>query len=187
MAVETLDELHSTIGNLIRTASGVNAVILANQDHAPPPGTYGTYHLMPVRAYGHPRKVREDIAALAPVPAFMWKDISETTITQLELLVSVNFFDAGAKQAALMMQQAQFRFPVANYCRQNELGWRYTSETRNLTGLEMATIQERYQLDLHLWIETSITDTMMRAAGYSIQIDDENGNTLTTISDTMGA
>jgi hypothetical protein len=184
MAVETLDELHSTIGNLIRTASGVNAVILANQDHAPPPGTYGTYHLMPVRAYGHPRRDRADIAAAEPVPTFAWTDIAETTVTQLELMVSVNFFDSGAKQAALMMQQAQFRSPVSEYCYVNGIAWRYTSESRDLTGLEMATIQERYQVDLHLWVETAITDTILRAAGFSVTIEDEGGNALNQFTKT---
>lgn len=184
MPVENINDLNTTIANLVRTASGVNAVILANQDHAPPEGTYGTYHTVPVRAYGHPRRERADIAAAEPVPTFTWTDIAETTITQLELMVSVNFFDSGAQQAALMMQQAQFRSPVSEYCYVNGIAWRYTSESRDLTGIEMAAIQERYQVDLHLWVETEITDTILRAAGFSVTIEDEGGNILNQFTKT---
>lgn len=186
MAVETIDELHTAIGNLIRQASGVNAVILANPDQAPPEGAYGTYRPIPVRAYGQVRRVREEVPALDPAPAFAWTDIEETVITQLELMVSVNFFNAGSQNAALNMLQGQFRQSISNYCFENGLGWRFLSEVRDLTDLEQGEVQSRHQVDLHLWVETSISDTMYAAAGFSVIIEDENGNELTHVDGNIG-
>lgn len=185
MAVENLDDLHTTIADLAFTATGIREMILANQDRSPPEvPTYGTYKLTPIRAYGHPRRVRTDVAAVDPVPSFAWTDFEEAVVTQLELMVSLNFFGVGAKQAALAMQSSQFRWPITEFCYANGLAWRYTSESRDMTDLEMATIQERYQVDLHLWVETEITDTVLRAAGFSVRIEDEDGNLLNEFTKT---
>ena len=81
-----------------------------------------------------------------------------------------------------MMQQSQFRWPIVERCYTEGIAWRYTSESRDLTGLEMATIQERFQVDLHLYVETAITDTILRAAGFAVQIEDEDGNVLNQFS-----
>lgn len=187
MAVESVDELYGVLAKLVRDASGYEVAILADQGRAPPAGAYATYKPIPVRAYGQPRRVRTDVPAVEPVPDFAWTDMKETLITSLEMMVSINFFDDGAQNAALRMQQAQFRQPISDYCFANGIAWRYVSESRNLTGVEMGDMQQRYQVDLHLWIETQVTDIILRAAGFSIVIDDENGNELTTIDGTLGA
>jgi len=184
MAVETVDELYSVLAQLVRDASGYPLAILADQGHAPPAGNYATYKPIPVRAYGQPRRVREDIPAAEPIPVFPWTDMEETLITSMEMMVSINFFDSGAQNAALRMQQAQFRQPISDYCFANDIAWRYVSESRNLTGVEMADMQERYQVDLHLWIETQLKDTILRAAGFSLTIEDEDGNILNRLETT---
>lgn len=184
MAVETVDELYGVIARLVKDASGYETARLADQGRSPPAGPYFTYKPIPVRAYGQPRRVREDIPAAEPVPTFTWTDMQETLITSLEMMVSINFFDSGAQNAALRMQQAQFRQPISDYCFANGIAWRYVSESRNLTGVEMGDIQERYQIDLHLWIETQVTDIILRAAGFSLTIEDEDGNTLNELETT---
>jgi len=45
-------------------------------------------------------------------------------------------------------------------------------------------MQERYQVDLHLWIETQVTDIILRAAGFSLTIEDEDGNILNRLETT---
>lgn len=187
MAVENLDDLNITVANLLRTASGYNRMVLANQGESPPPSPYGTYWITPVRAYGQPKRVRTDIPAVEPVPEFEWQDMQETLITSMEMMVSVNFFDKGARQAAHNMQQAQYRAPVSDYCYLNGIGWRYVSEARNLTGIEMANMQERYQIDLHLWVETQVSDTLLRAAGFIVEVYDENEHLLSSTKKTTGA
>jgi len=184
MAIETVDEMYSVLAELVRDASGYPIAILADQGHAPPAGNYATYKPIPVRAYGQPRRVREDIPAAEPIPVFPWTDMQETLITSMEVMVSINFFDSGAQNAALRMQQAQFRQPISDYCFLNGIAWRYVSESRNLTGVEMADMQERYQVDLHLWIETQVTDILLAAAGFSLTIEDEDGNILNRLETT---
>lgn len=186
MAVESIDDLKVAVCNLVRQASGVNAVIEAYPDHSPPEGLYGTYNMIPVRAYGHAIRERGTVPAADPAPPFVWEDIVENTVTQLELMVSINFLNAGAKEAAHKVLQSQFRHPIRWYCRDNSLGWRFVSEVRNLTGMEQATLQERYQLDLHLWVETQVSDTILAAAGFSVELYDEDERLLTTIDGNIG-
>lgn len=186
MAIENLDDLDTTIADLIYTATGIRQIIESYQGKAPPEILFGTYRVTPVRAYGFPVIERNDIAVQEPVPEFGWRDYVETVVTSMEVMVSVNFFNDGADQAALMMQQSQFRQIVSEYCFQNDIAWRYTSETRDLSEMEMATIQKRYQVDLHLWVETRITDTMLRAAAFSVAIEDEDGHNLATVDNRIG-
>lgn len=178
MPIENISELNTTVQRLIQRASGVTAIILADQDGSPPTGLYGTYKITPIRAYGRPKVIQSDIAPLEPVPTSAWQDFSETLITSMEMMVSINFFNDGAANAAMKLQQSQFRFPVADYCRENEIAWRTTSETRNLSNIDQALMQDRYQLDLDLWAGVQITDDIMAAASYSITVEDENGNIL---------
>jgi hypothetical protein len=112
--------------------------------------------------------------------------MQETLITSMEFMISINFFGEGAQNAALMMQQAQFRYPISAYCYANGIAWRYTSESRNLTGVEMANMQQRYQVDLHLWVESQVSDTILRAAGFSLAVEDESGNILSELSASAG-
>lgn len=176
MPVTTIDDLKVAITNIIRTASGVNAVIEANQSQSPPTGLYGTYNITPIRAYGHPRKDREDIPAEEPGPTPEWTDFAESTVTQLLIMVSVNFFESGSMDAAWRLHNASFRQPVREMLYSNGIAWRNVSEVRDLSELYKGSIQARYQADIQLFVETQITDTVLRAAGFTIEVVDENGN-----------
>lgn len=180
MPVTTIDDLKTNISNVIRAASGVNAMIEANQGQPPPAGLYGTYNITPIRAYGQPRKTRTEIPAEEEGPAVDWQDYAETTITQLLIMVSVNFFEKGSMDAAWRLHNASFRQPVRELLYSNGIAWRTVSEIRDLSELYQAEIQPRYQADVQLFVETEITDTILKAAGFSIEVIDENGTVLVT-------
>lgn len=176
--IENIDELNSVFAKLVRDASGVPLAILANQGGPRPEGLYATYNPMPIRAYGHPRRLRNEAPAVEPVPDFEWTDFEEVTISNLELLLSLNFFNDGSKMSATRMLDCYFRQPIGEYLYLNGISCREIGPVRNLTGLESAEIQSRHQVDVHMFVELSITDTVLRAAGFNVKIEDENGNVL---------
>lgn len=173
--MQSIDELHATFQALVQAASGVETVILANQGRPAPKGLYATYNPVPVRAVGHPRKTRTDVPAQdSDIPG--WTDFAESTITQMDFLLSVNFFNEGAKNAAWKLHNANFRTPVQELLFVRGIGWRYCSEVRSLTALSQGGLQPRYQVDVRLYVEASVTDTVLRAAGFALRIEDDDGN-----------
>jgi hypothetical protein len=206
--IEALDELHVALQEVVSVASGVplSRVILADQGRGPPEppnSLYATYNPVPVRAYGQPRKDRTlvegertalqvddtsvlavddsgTLLGLATGPSTDHQDLEEITVTQLELMLSVNFLNEGARDAAMKMQNANFRYPVSVLLNTNQIGWRNASEIRRLTQLTQGGLQPRYQTDLDLFVEMGITDNILRAAGFSFTVEDESGNTVAT-------
>lgn len=173
--MRTIDELYTTFQELVRVASGVETVILANQGRPEPKGLHATYNPVPVRAVGHPRKRRADVPAEdCDIPG--WVDFAETTITQMDFLLSVNFFNEGARDAAWRLHNANFRAPVQELLFTHGIGWRTCSEVRSLTALSQGGLQPRYQVDVRLYVEAEVTDTVLRAAGFALRIEDDDGN-----------
>lgn len=180
--IENLDELYVALQNLVETASGVETVILADQGRPAPDGLYATYDPIPVRAVGHPRTSRDLVDATEDFNEEKlgkdWQDFEATTISQIELMVSCNFLNEGARDAAWRMHNAMFRWPVQEITHENGIAWRSNSEIRNLTALSQGGLQPRYQVDAHLWIEVGVTDQVLRANGFDFKIEDEAGNVL---------
>ncbi len=193
MSVESLDALYSDLKRLVATISGVDQtrVILADQGRSPPEpqgDLYATYNPIPVRAVGHPRT---SLALVDPVADYNedllgtdWQDFEATTITQLDLMLSVNFFNEGSRDAAWKVHNANFRYPVSEQLWSMQAGWRGSSDIRRLTDLYQAGLQPRYQVDIDLYIETQITDEILRAAGYSLEVEDEEGNIVVSYTTT---
>ena len=185
MPVESLDALYTDLQRLVFIASGVDQgrVILADQGRPPPEpqgDLYATYNPIPVRAVGHPRT---SLALVDPVADYNesllgsdWQDFEATTITQLDLMLSCNFLNEGARDAAWKLHNANFRYPVTDQLWSMQAGWRFASDVRRLTDIYQAGLQPRYQVDVHLYIATQIKDAILRAAGFSVSVEDEDGN-----------
>lgn len=178
--METIEELHPVFQQLVQLATGVETVILANQGKPAPTGLYATYLPVPVRAYGHVRRERTEVAATEPFDPELgdWTDFDEKALTSMQFILSVNILNEGAATAAMKLHNANFRSPVSQFLYAHKIAWRYVGDTRNLTGLMQAGVQPRYQSDIHLFIEASVSYTVLRAAGFSVEIRDERGNLL---------
>ena len=175
-------DIQEAVRQIVALASGlsVDRLILSGQGRSIKDDDvlYGTYKPYPVRAYGHPRKDRALAVVDDDSPEQGWEDFEETTVSQLELLVSVNFINDGARDCVWRVQNANFRQPVIELLRENNIGWRYASEARRLTGLHQAGFQSRWQVDIHMVVEAEITDSVLRAAGFDLEIQDEFGNVI---------
>jgi len=180
--ITSIDQLYDGFRSLVAESSGVPIadVILANQGKPPPKkkAIYATYNPVPVRAYGQPYRDRTLTPAEEPGPTPEWEDIAEANVTSLELMLSVNFLNEGARDAAWKMHNSSHRAPVRKILFDNEIAWRYAGEIRNMTTPYLSDFQPRYQLDIHLYIEVAITDTILRAAGFSFTVEDKNGDKL---------
>lgn len=178
--MESIEELYPAFQQLVQLAAGVETVIRANQGKPAPSGLYATYLPVPVRAYGHVRRDRTEVPATEPFDPELgdWTDFDEKALTSMQFILSVNILNEGAATAAMKLHNANFRGPISKFLYENKIAWRYVSDTRNLTGLMQAGVQPRYQSDIHLFIEASVSYTVLRAAGFSVEIRDERGNLL---------
>lgn len=182
--IENLNELYVGLHEILVLVTGIPAerVILASQGRPEPDGLepYATYKPYVVRAVGHPRKERslvpatEDFneAKLGPD----WEDFEEITISQAEIMLSVNILNSGASNLIWRVMNANFRWPVQERLYQLGIAWRNTSEARRLSAVDQAGIQSRHQIDINLYAGLSVTDSVLRAAGFSYDIVDEAGN-----------
>jgi hypothetical protein len=130
--------------------------------------------LVPLRAYGWPSLSHADVAATEPVDSSLgtWTDYEVTMSTTMVFQLSVNLFNDGAATAAMNIPNGNFRPDIALLLRQNKVGWFRSSQPRNLTALQNAGIQPRYQCDLTLYAEVETTYAVLRAAGFSFEVSD---------------
>jgi len=176
--VRDINELNPTLHQLVCLLSGAasNRVILANQGRPMPGGTElsGSYLLVPIRAYGWPTFSHTDVPAVEPVVPSLeaWTDYSTTMRTTMVFQLSVNLFNEGAGTAVLSFPNGNFRPDVISLLRRNKIGWFRTSNPRNLTALQNAGIQPRYQCDLTLYAEVETTYAVLRAAGFTLEVTD---------------
>lgn len=173
------DDLDVPIHGLLVAATGLpaNRVIKANQDRAEPANElYLTWNAIPVRAVGQPRRHLGEVPEIEPSDYAGWTDLQETIISQIDMIVSVNCYNDGAKNLAWKLHQANYLNSINDYCASNGIGWRYASAARRMTGLQQAAYQSRYQVDINVYIETAISDTLLAAALAKVKIYDEAGN-----------
>lgn len=178
--MESIEELYPVFQELVKLSTGLETVILANQGKPAPTELHATYSAIPVRAYGHVRRERTEVPATEPFDPELgdWTDFDEKALTSMQFILSVNILNEGAATAAMKLHNANFRGPVSKFLYENKIAWRYVSDARNLTRLMQAGVQPRYQSDIHLFIEASVSYTVLRAAGFSVEIRDERGNLL---------
>lgn len=178
--MKEISELHALLQGLVSICSGLDSarIVLADQGRAPPGGNtlYATYNPIPVRAYGQPGQRLEFIAPVEEFDESLgadWQDLEEITASSMELMLSVNFFNEGASQAAMMLHNANFRTPVSDFLFVNQIGFRYVSNPRNLSTHFQSGIQPRWQADIHLFVNHEVSSKVLRAAGFSIHLTEE--------------
>lgn len=176
--IETFEDLLDPTVAILAATSGLaeDRIIPADEGRGPPqPETqlYATYALIPIRAYGQPRKSRELIDALEDGPTPDWEDMAETLITSIELMVSVNFYNEGAAEKAWSILGAEYREDVIKLLHDHEVAWRYASEVRRVPAIVQAGVEQRFQLDLHWFVNTAFTQDVLRAAGVEIRVEEQ--------------
>jgi hypothetical protein len=178
--MKEISELHGVLQGLVSICTGLGSprIVLADQGQAPPRGNvlYATYNPMPIRAYGQSGHKLEFVEPLEEYDEALgddWQDLEEITASSIELMLSVNFFNEGASQAAMMLHNANFRTPVSDYLFIHQLGFRYVSNPRNLSAHFQSGIQPRWQADVQLFVNQEVSSKVLRAAGFSLSLTEE--------------
>jgi len=182
--IESISDLDVGLWELLQTITGLapNRVIKAGQGKPADNVLYATYKPYIVRAVGHPRRRRELVQAEDYNESLLgldYQDFDETVISQVEIMLSVNVINTGARDIVARLPNANFRWPVQEKLHTLGIAWRNTSEARRMTGILQAGVQSRHQIDINLYAGLSVTDRVLRAAGFSYTIEDEAGNLLT--------
>lgn len=181
--IENISDLDVGLHELLQTVLDLpgERIIKAGQGTPEPQGldNYATYKPYVVRAIGHPSRDRTLVPAEDYNESLLgpdYQDFDETIITQADIMLSVNIMNTGARDIAGRVPNANFRWPVQEKLWSMGIAWRNTSEIRRMTGIMQAGVQSRYQLDINLYAALSVTDRVLRAAGFSYTVEDEAGN-----------
>lgn len=187
--MNTLKSMWPDFQELISLATGItkSRVILADQGQSAPSGNalWATYKPVPIRTYGFPRRNRELVPATYPTTIPNWKDYNETLQYHLEVMLSVNIYNDGASDAAWRAFHADLLGDIPEFLYKKGIGWRYASDIRNLTALQQASYQERYQFDLHLFIDGDVSANILTVAAFNIKIENEDGTIISEINDEL--
>lgn len=180
--MEALESLNVSLQQLLVMITGLDAgrVVLADQGRPAPKGKtlYCTYRPYPIRAYGHPSKHYTEVPAIEESAETGWTDLEERVITSLVIMVSVNFYNEGAADAAWKMLSADRLETVTQHLFLNNLNWRKAGPVRNLTAMQRADVQPRYQLDIDMIVRGEQANQILAAGDAKVAMYDENDNPL---------
>lgn len=174
--MENMADLNATFQQLVRLASGLENVVLADLMGETPSECYATYKPLPVRVYGHSGHSMTDIPpqeAFADSLGTEWTDLQDTVFSSMEFTLSVNILNEGADSAIVRLHNANLRDPVSAFLFRNGIAWRSTSASRNLTGLSTSSQQPNWQTDIHLFIKQTLSYPVLRAAGFTINVPNQ--------------
>lgn len=171
--MENMADLNATFRQLIMLASGLENVILAGQTGEIPSDCYATYKPIPVRVYGHSEHSMTEIVpqeAFADSLGTEWTDLQDTVFSSMEFTLSVNIFNEGADNATVRLHNANLRNPVSAFLFRNGIAWRSTSASRDLIALSTSSQKANWQTDIHLFIKKTLSYPVLRAAGFTIDV-----------------
>lgn len=174
--MENMADLNTTFRQLVMLASGLENVMLVDQEGETPSECYATYKPTPVRVYGHSGHSMVDIAPTEDFADSLgtgWTDLQDTVFSSMEFTLSVNILNAGADSASARLHNANLRDPVSAFLFRKGIAWRSTSASRNLSGLSASSQQPSWQTDIHLFIKQTLSYPVLRAAGFTINVQNQ--------------
>ena len=167
-------ELFNILRPIVQTVTGVPTVILADQVDSKgkglpaPSGEYATIEpKQSVSQRGQANIYRSTSAA----PRAIDTDVRAQIIVE----ASINVFrgvDAVSRVERLL--QCNKRPDISNTLRAAKLGWQRASTPNNLTRLQSGNPEQRAQVYLYLYYETtdSVTINNIESASYQVQYED---------------
>lgn len=152
---------------IVEAVTGVTAFI-ADPGVGAPDGTYCAVRVQTEDGFGQAMKSLE-VAG---------QDFTDITKTQKVVTVSLNFYRDGAMVYAGALREANKRYPVRGILYLAKLGWQRLGPINNLTALLNGNMEERAQVNLYLYAEDTVEDTVNRARKVKFTTSDEDGHVL---------
>lgn len=170
----TRDEIYQAIKPIIQTVTGLNMVTIVDavDDRGvglpSPPGEYITIEPKQSVAQRGQANIHRKNSTLA-------QSVDYDIRTQIIVELNINCFrgqDAISRLSRL--QQCNKRPDVSNALRAAKLGWQRVSAPNNLTRLQSGNPEQRAQIYIYLYYETTdeITINSIESASYGIEYED---------------
>lgn len=184
-------ELLQTVRQLIVTVTGIDEDLVfignPNEDVAQlavddncNPLTYITVTTGPIQQFGQATIVNRQSSQIVVDPQLGNINLLEqSTTTHFNLTFNMNFFRGDlAYNYASAFDQANKRPPVSSFLRANDLGWRRVAPTNNLTALQNSNFESRYQRDLFLYVDNTVTDIINPVYRVETEVQEEDSSIL---------
>lgn len=168
----TNEELFKVLRPIVMTATGVPECILADQNTKAPNGPYATIR---------PRQsVSERGQANIYDRNVPGDKVSVDVRSQIVCTCSVQFYRGEARMYAERLKQCNKRPDVSLMLWKARVGWGGTDAVNDLTALQSANWEQRAQINIRLWYETSSIAEINNILHASVEVQNEKGVVLAT-------
>lgn len=168
----TNEELFQVLRPIVLLVTGVPNCILADQNNKAPNGPYATIRpRQSVTERGQANIYSKNIPA---------DKVSVDVRSQIIATCSVQFYRGEARMYAERLKQCNKRPDVSAMLWKSRVGWGGTDAVNDLTALQSANWEQRAQINIRLWYETSNVAEINNILHASIVVQNERGQTLAT-------
>lgn len=180
----TRDELYSLMHDLVVAVTGLpgNKVVKANQiDDTAPAGEYATVNVQGSKQRGQ-AIIRRSNTALVASPIGQVHNVAHDIRPQVLTDIAINFFRGNALDHAADVFEANKRPDISAMLFAAGAGWVQAGPINDLTALQSARWEPRAQITVTLAHERITAATTNAIYSASVEVEDEDGDTLTTIT-----
>lgn len=167
-------ELFQILRPHIMRVSGVPECILADPNAQAPKGEYAS--VRPTQAVR--QRGQANIYVSDQPGNLIRTDVRAQIIADCE----VNFYRGSALARARSLIECHKRPDVAWDLFRHKIGWGSTEAVNNLTALQASNFEQRAQITIKLWYETSNIVDINNILSASATVADENGQTLQSVA-----
>lgn len=167
-------EIFKVLRPIIMTVTGVPECIIADPNGRSPQGEYASVR----PRQGVSERGQANIYVKDVPGDYVRTDVRSQIVASCE----VNFYRGEALRRAELLKQCNKRPDVAMTLLRNKIGWGGTEAVNNLTALQSANFEQRAQIVIKLWYETSDVVDINNILSASVIVEDEKEQVLQTIN-----
>lgn len=166
----TNNELFQILRPHIMTVTGVPQCILADPNAPAPNGEYASV------------RPRQSISERGQANIYTSNRPNDTVRTDVRAQIvascEINFYRGQAMERAELLKQCHKRPDVAWDLFKHRIGWGGTEAVSNLTALQASNFEQRAQIIIKLWYESSSIVDINNILSASISVEDEKQRVL---------
>lgn len=171
----TRQELFAILRPYVMSVTGVDECILADPNATAPEGNYCSIEpFSTIVEVGTGGQSQTEVDALDGNTDY--KDIEVTVKTCLNVTTSINFYRGDARDQANKIRQMDKLPSFSDVLLVNGIGWLSTGVANNLTTLNQGQQEPRFQIDIELLLEETMSETVQAIYTVGVEVYDENNN-----------
>lgn len=169
----TNNDLFQILRPVIQQLTGLGGgnVLLADQNALAPKGPYCT--IRPRQSVRQRGQANLSVRTLGPL-----RDVETTVKRQVVCSCSIQFFRGEARQFAELVAEMNKLPSVQMTLLRAKVGWGGASAVNDLTALQAANWEQRAQVTVDLWYETTSVDVVNAILSAEVRVENEKGRVL---------